>query len=162
MLVGVGPLLGDGEVGASVYPDGRRVPVWYRDGRGGFGDYVQLLVVEPYRLAAEAPVAILIGPATASAAEMLTVAFRGRNAAASFGAPTAGLTTGNKTFPLSDGAALILTVAAASDRTGRTYPDPIEPERAVDAEAGGGDAVRAAAAAWLESSRECAGTAPAG
>jgi peptidase S41-like protein len=155
MLAGVGPLLGDGEAAASVYPDGRRVPVWYRDGQAGFGEYTQLRVFEPYRLAAAAPVAILIGPATASSAEILTVAFRGRPGAASFGAATSGLSAGNKTFTLRDGAALILTVAATSDRAGRTYLGPIDPDHAVAPASEQADVTRAAAAVWLASSRSC-------
>ena len=78
MLAGLGPLLGDGELAASVYPDGRRVAVWHRDGQAGFGDYTQLRVRSPYRVSAAAPVAVLLGPGTASSAEVLAVAFRGR------------------------------------------------------------------------------------
>lgn len=155
MLAGVGPLLGEGEAGASVYPDGRRTPLWYRDGQAGFGDFTQLRVHEPHRLAGAAHVAVLTGPATASSAEVLAVAFRGRVGAASFGAPTAGLSAGNKTFELRDGAALILTVAATSDRAGRVYLGPIEPEHAVGEGTLGGDPVRDAAAAWLAGSPSC-------
>jgi hypothetical protein len=129
MLAGVGPLLGDGEAGASVYPDGQRKSFWYRDGQAGFGDYAQLRVREPYRLAGPPPVAVLLGPGTASSAEVLAVAFRGRAHARSFGAPTAGLSAGNRTFVLADGASLVLTVAATADRTGRVYADAIEPEQ---------------------------------
>ncbi len=78
MLAGLGPLLGGGELAASVYPDGRRVGVWYRDGQAGFGDYTQLRVRTPYRLRAPLPVAVLVGPGTASSAEVLAVALRGQ------------------------------------------------------------------------------------
>ena len=123
MLAGVGPVLGDGDAGASVYPDGRRVTLWYRDGRAGFGDYVQLRVAgAPYRLDEPyPPTAVIVGPSTASSGEVIAAAFRGRKHASIFGAATRGLSTGNRTFPLSDGAALVLTVAATSDRTGRVY-----------------------------------------
>ena len=57
----------------------------------GFGDYTQLRVRSPYRVRAAAPVAVLLGPGTASSAEVLAVAFRGRAATRSFGAPDAGL-----------------------------------------------------------------------
>jgi hypothetical protein len=167
MLAGVGPLLGDGdgdgEIGGSVYPDGRRVAVWYRDGRAGFGDYVQLRVTMPYRLRAKwPPVAVLIGPATASSGEVLAAAFRGRPNSLSFGAPTRGLSAGNRTFTLSDGAALILTVAATSDRTGRTYLGPLEPDRAIRRQGGdddgSGDAVLDAALQWLRAQAACSGS----
>jgi hypothetical protein len=157
MLAGVGPLLGDGEIGASVYPDGSRKTFWYREGRAGFGDYVQLRVSgEPHRLGMRAaPVAVLIGPETASAAEVLAIGFAGREHASSFGAATRGLSSGNRTFPLTDGAALVLTVAATADRNGHTYTGPIEPDRA----AGAGAAAIDAAMTWLRQHPGCSGTA---
>lgn len=161
MLAGLGPLLGDGELAASVYPDGRRVAVWYRDGQAGFGDYTQLRVRSPYRVAATVPVAVLQGPATASSAEVLAVAFRGRAETRSFGGPTRGLSAGNRTFALPDGASLVLTVAATSDLAGRVYAGPIAPDevvagtgerRAAEARA---DAALDAAAAWLRAGDSC-------
>jgi len=162
MLAGVGPLLGEGEAGASLYPDGRRTSIWYRDGQAGFGDYAQLRVREPYRPAAPPPVAVLLGPGTASSAEVLAVAFRGRAGTLSFGTPTSGLSAGNRTFVLADGAALVLTVAATADRAGRVYADAIEPERPVQAarEAGAAtldDVQVRAAADWLATQAACRG-----
>lgn len=157
MLAGVGPLLGDGEVGASVYPDGSRVALWYRNGQAGFGDYVQLRVFGPHP-AVERPVAVLIGRGTASSGEVVAAAFRGRPGARSFGAPTSGVSSGNRTFPLADGAALVLTVAATSDRLGHVHLGPLVPEQAVTAAetgAGGEDPVLAAATAWLSAEAGC-------
>jgi C-terminal processing protease CtpA/Prc len=170
MLAGVGPLLGDGELGASVYPDGTRRPIWYRDGRAGFGDYVQLRVMAPYRLArSEAPVAVLLGPRTASSAEVLATALRGRSDSRSFGASTSGLAAGNRTFELADRAALVLTVAGTADRAGNVIVGAIVPDEPV-AQASGAAAIRAdallagverpdpvlgAAMSWLESERTC-------
>jgi carboxyl-terminal processing protease len=155
MLVGLGPLLPEGELAASVYPDGRRTTVWYRAGQGGFGDYVQLRVAEPYRLVAPAAVALLVGPGTASSAEVLAVAFQGQPGVRSFGAPTAGVSAGNRIFSLSDGAALVLTVAATSDRSGRIYADSIAPDEAVSGGAAGEDRVLDAARRWLASAAAC-------
>jgi len=133
-LAGAGPLLGEGELGASVYPDGIRRPFWYRDGQAGFGEYVQLRVVAPHRLRdAAAPLAVLLGPRTASSAEVLAAAARGRPHARSFGAPTRGVSAGNRTFELSDHAAVVLTVAATADRTGRADLGPLEPDERVAA-----------------------------
>src|SRR6185503_4227423 len=131
MLAGLGPLLGEGELAASVYPDGRRVAVWHRDGQAGFGDFTQLRVRAPYRVDGGVPAAVLLGPSTASSAEVLAVAFRGRAATRSFGAPTRGLTAGNRIFTLADGASLVLTVAATSDGLGSVYAGPIEPDEVV-------------------------------
>jgi hypothetical protein len=156
VLAGLGPLLGDGELAASVYPDGRRVPIWHRDGQAGFGEYTQLRVRAPYRLKQRARVAVLHGPATASSAEVLAVAFRGRPGTRSFGAATRGVSGGNRTFALSDGASLVLTVAATSDAAGRVYGGPIAPDEEV-ARAGtdGADAALAAAVAWLTAGDGC-------
>lgn len=160
MLVGVGPLLGDGIVGASVYPDGTRIPLEYRLGQGRFGDYVQLRVNTPYQLAgAPEPVAVLTDALTASSAETVAMAFRGRPATRSFGDVTRGVNTGNRTFPLSDGAALILTVAATADRAGRIDTAGLTPDEPVDADADGvaleAQPVVDAALRWLESQAAC-------
>ena len=160
MLAGLGPLLGEGELAASVYPDGRRVPVWHRDGQAGFGDYTQLRVRSPYRAAVALPVAVLLGPATASSAEVLAVAFHGRTGTRTFGAPTRGLSAGNRTFALADGASLVLTVAATSDNAGRVYLGPIAPDEAIGGAGGrrvegAADAVLDAAVAWLIAGDAC-------
>ena len=157
MLAGVGPLLGDGEATTAVYPDGERIPLWYRDGKVGLGDYVQLRIrSEPYRpKAGTSPVAVLTGPATASAAEIIAAAFRGTDTARSFGGATGGASTGTRTYTLSDGAAIVLAVTATRDRRGETYVGPIEPDQHVNpdtssAELDAQPAIRAAIA-WLES-----------
>jgi carboxyl-terminal processing protease len=128
MLAGIGPLIGDGEAASADYPDGRRVPLWYRDGRAGLGDYVQLRVAgAAYELRTPQPyVAVLQGPRTASSGEVIAAAFRGLPRHRSFGSATRGLSSGNRTFDLSDGAALVLTVAATRDRTGRSYVGALE------------------------------------
>jgi hypothetical protein len=41
------------------------------------------------------------------------------------------LIAGNRTFALADGASLVLTVAATTDRAGRVYAEPIEPDELV-------------------------------
>lgn len=135
MLAAIGPLLGDREAGAALHADGSRAAFWYRGGRAGLGDFVQLRVPAPaYELVApEAPVAILIGPRTASSGEVIAAAFRGRARTASFGQATRGLSTGNRTFPLRDGGALVLTVAATSDASGRVLSGALEPDYAIAA-----------------------------
>jgi hypothetical protein len=159
MLVGLGPLLGDGNAGVSVRPNGERRRFWYDGGRAGLGDYVQLRVRgEPYRLRrADAPVAVVTDEETASAAEIIAAAFAARPPARSFGEATRGATTGTRTFPLIDGAALILAVASTSDRHGRIHTGPIRPDEAVSAAERGlplaeQPAIRAARR-WLQSER---------
>jgi hypothetical protein len=161
MLAGLGPLLGDGELVASVYPGGRRVAVWHRDGQAGFGDYTQLRVRSSYRVRAPTSVAVLLGPATASSAEVLALAFRSRSTTRSFGAPTRGVSAGNRTFALADGASLVLTVAATSDRAGEVFIGPLQPDELIGRTAGSADAadtadpVLDAAMAWLTAADAC-------
>ncbi len=134
MLAGLGPLLGDGEVGAAVHPDGTREPIAYRDGKVSLDGYVQLRVRRaPYEIARpSAPLAVLVDGRTASSGEIIALFLNARERSRSFGSPTRGVATATRTFPLADGAALILTVAATSDRHGRTADGPIAPDVAVE------------------------------
>jgi hypothetical protein len=97
----------------------------------------------------------LTGPRTASSGEAVTIAFRGRPRTRSFGLPTAGLSTSNGTFPLPDGAALLLTTAIEADRTGRRYGDKIEPDQLVENDPTKGDPAIEAATQWLRASSTC-------
>jgi C-terminal processing protease CtpA/Prc len=168
MLVGIGPLLGDGDVAIAVDPSGTQTPVWYRDGKAGLGDSVQLRVRgAPYRLRnALAPIAVLTDRSTASAAEIIAGAFGARVDARRFGASTRGAVTGTRIFPLADGAALVLAVTHTSDRNGRVYSGPLEPDEVLEAPARGlaladQPGVRAALE-WLGSQRACQGQSQAG
>jgi C-terminal processing protease CtpA/Prc len=121
-------------------------------------------VEPPADLAAleETPVAVLIGPLTASSGEAVAIAFRGRARTTSFGQPTAGLSSANEMFPLPDGAMIGLTTAVDVDRTGRRYGETVDPDEAVGAPAAAtsasapvvslDDPTVAAAAGWLRKS----------
>lgn len=95
----------------------------------------------------QSPVAVLLGPKTASAGEALAVAFRARPGTRFFCLPTAGRATSNRAYPLPDGGALRLTTAVVLDRSGDAYPQGITPEHRVAADQ---DAIDVAAA-WLRS-----------
>jgi hypothetical protein len=73
-----------------------------------------------------------------------------------------GLPTSNQSFPLVDGAVLVVTVSREADRTGRVYDGRIEPDEkvAIDWTRVGtdDDPVLHAAAAWLRSQPQCAGS----
>lgn len=134
MVAGLGPLLGEGEIGGSVNVDGSK-EIWsYQAGRALADDQVFTQVQGPaYKLKASSPpVAVLTGMKTASAGEAIVVAFRGRPNTRSFGLYTYGVPTGNEGFTLSDGAVIALTVAVFADRTGQTYEDRIYPDELVD------------------------------
>lgn len=103
-----------------------------------------------------APVAVLLGPHTASSGEVVAIAFQGRANTRSFGASTAGLTMANRIFPLPDGASLSLASAIDVDRTGREYGDKIEPDQPVSGDpTNNSDPVIGAAKAWLSKQDSC-------
>lgn len=130
MLAGIGPVLGEGLAGYFVEPDGGRQAWSYEAGASKMDRRAMVEVPgAPYRLrTGQPPVAVLIGPQTASSGEAVAVAFRGRGQTRLFGEPTAGLSTSNKGFRLSDGARMVLATAAFADRTGETYGGPVQPD----------------------------------
>ncbi len=129
MLAGIGPVLGVGEAGRFVDPDGVLTSWSYWDGAALLATTPMAHVEQPYALKdANPPVAVITGGGTANSGEGVAVAFRWRPSARSFGAATAGLSTGNETHRLSDGATLVLTEVAMGDRIGRVYGGPLEPD----------------------------------
>ncbi|HNM27471.1 MAG TPA: hypothetical protein PKL15_18635, partial [Saprospiraceae bacterium] len=82
--------------------------------------------------------------------EVVTVAFRKRPNTRSFGAPTAGLSTGNANYLLRDGAQIFLTGSVYADRTMAAYGKKLMPDEAVSGSDGGAtDPVVEAAKKWL-------------
>lgn len=149
-LAAVGPVLGDGTVGSAVYADGKKTPWTLRNGTprqylDSWGPAKPLARPAP-------PVAVLTSRRTASAAEALTIAFRGRPDTRTFGEATRGLPTANVPYELSDGALVVLTVAREADRTGRLYHGPLEPDVKVPE-----NQAPSAAADWLRKQRACRG-----
>jgi carboxyl-terminal processing protease len=159
MLVGIGPLLGEGEAGATVSSN-QRVRWSYRDGGGYADDQLMMLVNNAYRRATPPAVAVLTGSTTGSAGEAITVAFRGRPSTRSFGGPTYGVPTANDVKILADNAVLVLTTAVSADRTGTLYEDSIKPDQPIAAVRLAGsdespDSTLQAAAAWLRAQPVC-------
>jgi carboxyl-terminal processing protease len=154
MLAGVGPVLGEGEVNSSVSAEGEKIATVYRNGQALYGSWVTAQVDEPYRLKRPAPpVAVLTSQLTRSSGEHVVLAFRGRPRTRSFGEPSAGDPTANAGKVFSDGAALFLTVAFGTDRTGRSYDGPLEPDHPLKIDwmllGTGQDPVLQAALKWL-------------
>ncbi|MGH3550236.1 MAG: S41 family peptidase, partial [Pseudonocardiaceae bacterium] len=73
--------------------------------------------------------AVLVDQHTASAAEGVLVACRGRPNTRSFGLPTAGVPTGNAPQRLADGSVLLIATSAAVDRRGRSYLTALAPDK---------------------------------
>jgi carboxyl-terminal processing protease len=130
MLVGIGPILGEGIAGYFIDADGKKENWAYQDGKGlDNGHVISEVIGQPYYLEfPDPPVAILFDSRTLSSGEAIVVSFIGRPNTRSFGTNSGGLTTVNQGFPLSDGAWILLTNAIDADRTGKVYGQSIIPD----------------------------------
>jgi len=160
MLAGIGPLLGEGDLGSFQAPGGGS-SIWFlKEGkisvRGAGGESVQSRIPGQPGSSGDLPwVAVLFDRGTASSGEAVAIALTGRPRARSFGEHTAGFSTANQNVPLPDGAMLLLCSSVEADRTGRRYPDGLDPDAALPAPASrpaeDADAVIQAAEEWIAS-----------
>jgi hypothetical protein len=154
MLAGIGPLLGDGVCGYFVNGS-ERIPITYRNGAACQGKHVLCRVSkEGYRTQRERKsIVVLTGRRTISAGEIVALAFKGKEQAYLLGEPTAGLTTANATYSLSDHSMLVLTVCREADHTGRICEGSILPDKVIHPVSMGPleeDPVKSAAIDWLQ------------
>ena len=155
MIAGLGPLLGEGVVGFMVYPADGREDAWSYQAGASYLEEQEVISVDAADLCPImkplAPVAVLIGPETASSGEATAISFIGRENTRILGQASAGLTTATMGFDLSDGAAIVLTVAVFADRTGTQYGEPIIPDEEIitSGTASGSDEGITAAIEWL-------------
>lgn len=161
MLLGLAPLLEEAggsavRIGAFIAADAVRS--WSSHDGAVWLEKKKLLDggLSVYRLRQPgAPVAVLLGPLTASSGEAMALAFRGRANTRSFGRPTAGYSTGNRPERLPDGSLLVVTSSVMVDRNGQGDGRKIAPDVEV---ADSGDAA-AAARDWLLAQPTCAASA---
>ena len=127
MMGAVSPLLPDGDFLGIKMNTGQVRTLTLKEGEvaGGSG-----MKVDSFKLPEGLPIALLTDEETGSSGEALLLAFRGLPATRSFGAPTAGYASANTSFPLYDGARVVLTVGAdVAMRTGEEFcEDPIAPD----------------------------------
>lgn len=135
MLAGVGPLLGNGICGYFIRNQ-EKVPIIYKDGAAFQGKNIRSTVIsKPYQLlSTPRRIVILTSSRTSSSGEIIAMAFRGKEEVTIIGEPTAGLTTANATYKLSNNAMLVLTVCQEADRQGRICEGRIRPDQWVEAE----------------------------
>ncbi len=158
MLAGIGPLAGDGQLGA--FTSAKSGADWTYDATRGVAtsaSYELAKVEKPHALRADLPVAVLTGPLTTGAGEAIVVAFSGRARTRRFGEGTRGLPTSNTQIPLADGALLVITVTVHADRAGKRYEEVIPPDEAVTTDwarfGADDDPVIAAACRWLKTAK---------
>ncbi len=135
-LAAIGPILGEGNVGAFIYPQGRDEQWSYRAGDvlwNGERRPESALQTPLYRLQRlRPPVALLVSRATFAAGELTAVALAGRAGGVRiFGEPTGGMPALLLHTALSDGAEVFVSGAWGADRTGRTYEGSIRPDHAI-------------------------------
>jgi carboxyl-terminal processing protease len=156
MLAGISPLLTEGVVAYSLPAAGNAEAVVVGNGYAGTSDSIVLKISRPpYELKQKnSKIAVLTGPSTASAGEAVALSFRGQPGAKSFGEPTAGFSTANEPFFLSDGSMFVLTVSVGADRYKNPFGGVIRPEEVVEFSRGEfsfeTDPVIQTALKWLE------------
>ena len=152
MLAGIGPLLGDGTCGYFVSRT-EKVAISYSDGAAMQGKYTRCRCSKTYKRKTDSiRIAVLMGPRTCSSGEIVALAFKGKAEVSFYGQPTAGLTTANSTYTLSDKSMLVLTVCMEADRTGRVCEGRLVPDEIVSTDNGSrqNDKVIARASMWLD------------
>lgn len=164
MLAGIGAVIGEGDLGAFLSADDERVPWFYRSGKAGTRtpdgkDEVSAEMKQPpFAFPESSWVAVLFDRGTGSSGEAVAISLAGRPRARSFGEHTAGFSTSNQMYPLPDGASLFLCDGVEADRTGKLYPDGLEPDTKVAAAdarpAEENDAALLAAQQWLSKKTE--------
>ncbi|QLG46626.1 S41 family peptidase [Costertonia aggregata] len=129
MLVGIGPILGEGIVGHFIGPD-NFIQEWsFLDGVAMLDSNIMVQVSENYKLFNPNPkVAVLLNKAVISSGEAIAISFIGRENTMSFGAETCGLSTANAGFELSNGWFLALTTSDMADREQNVFGGPIVPD----------------------------------
>ncbi len=129
MLAGIGPILGKGTAGYFQYQDG--MSTWgYQQGASFQDSIINCRIAQssytPIR--SNPPVAVLISGQTGSSGEIVATAFKNRNASVLIGTKTAGYTTGNINFGLSDGSMIFLASSYYADRQKNVYKKGIDPD----------------------------------
>lgn len=134
MLAGIGPLLNNGICGYFINNRGKKSSWYYKNGESGINNNsIVSTSITPYKLINDSnPIAVLTGYKTASSGEVVVTAFHNKNNTKSFGGNTAGLSTGNTGFNLSDGSMIFLTTSVYADRNNIVFGNEIKPDVEID------------------------------
>lgn len=122
MIAGLNALIADGNIITFKTNQGEQ-PLYSSAGK--FGRIT--LKITPKRFKVN-KIAVLTSIKTASSGEMTAISFIGMPNVKLIGENTAGLTTANQFFPLSNGGALNLANAVVKDRLGKIYKGQINPD----------------------------------
>ncbi len=129
MLAGLGPLIGEGIKAYSVDYSGKRSDYFYMKRTHVADPYEHIeLADSAYSFDDQRLISVLIGPETASAGEVLVLAFKDNDEVCTIGEPTYGVTTGLTPCYLSDSACIYITSSVDYDRHGNAYGGKIQPD----------------------------------
>lgn len=133
MLLGIGPIIGDGTAGYFVN-DKKDFMAWgYSDGKTFSGETFIVDSVCDYELRNKnKKIAVLINNRTMSSGEAIAIAFKGLPNTRFFGNKTRGLTTGNSSIFLSDSSMIALMTVVFADRDSTVYGIPLIPDEIVE------------------------------
>ena len=170
MLAGLSPLIPPGRVGGFVERDTTQRFFYLVEPGAASLQFPNGQIAEGLRLPTSyqvrnpgLPIAILQGDITASAGEIVLMAFKEPGRVRTFGAPTFGATTQPYTYTISDGASLQIAAALMFDRQGRVWggqPIPVDqpvagPVVRSNFVPGSRDPVVDAAVNWLNTQPSC-------
>ena len=126
MMLGLTQLLPEGKIGSFTEGAGD----WILKNNSFYLDTTILTSITPkcQNNKKDIPVAVLIGPATGSSGEFLTIAFKKRKNTIFIGAETAGYVTATKGFKINDAVSLLLATGYGRDRLGHVYTRSITPD----------------------------------
>ena len=130
MILGLGQLQSPGKLGA-FYTKGKKVNTnWYLKTNNFLLDTTILVSITPKCTFDEQqlPIVVLIGPATGSSGEFLTIAFKGRPKTLFIGNPTSGYDTSPIDFSINSEASIRVTIGTGLDRNDIPYDGPIKPD----------------------------------
>lgn len=129
MMIGLCPLLGEGDKGYTVDADGKfsswriaRGSVYYKNNH-----HIELKHSYTLRNRIK-KLAIIISESTASAGEAIAISFKGAENTCFIGSRTYGVSTGTTGYELSDGAIIYVVNSKFADRNKNIYSGSIEPD----------------------------------
>ncbi len=155
MIAGLGPFFSSEKLGSLVDVN-KKAEAWcYKGGRYYSDENPGWKVTNPVALATKLPIAVLTSNTIGSSGEIVVISFIGNAKTRSFGQPTMGLTTGNRSFDLPDGSQIYLASTIMADRTDKEYRGSVKPDVLIEKmTVDGKDVALTTAVEWIASQNE--------
>lgn len=129
MMLGLGPLLGEGIMGYLVDADTNYFNWGVKNGGVFYNNEQVMKLLNPYCLKNKIKkLAVIISRRTASAGELIAISFKGSENSCFIGSCTWGVSTGTTSYELSDGAIIFVTRTNFVDRNKNIYGVSVKPD----------------------------------